>query len=129
MASTVTSTPVPPAFVRYQLVLAGLEELASVDSWDEDDRRFFVAIDAVLETYVIPVGQIERLSAATRRELPTRQARAGRDHGLFREGEALTLDTTEDAAVAQSDRGEHAVSGVAISAKRSVTVWSALSTQ
>lgn len=96
--------------------------------WREDDRRFSGS-GVVLETHVVPVGRIERLSATTLRELPTRLARAGRDHGLFREGEALTLDTTEDAAVAQTDRGDRAVSGVAISAKRSVTVWSALPTQ
>ena len=37
-----------PAFVRDHLVSAGLEELASIDFWDEDLRRFFVATDAGL---------------------------------------------------------------------------------
>lgn len=35
-----------PAFVREHLVAAGLKELASVDFWDEDVRRFYVATDA-----------------------------------------------------------------------------------
>ena len=96
--------------------------------WREDDRRFGTN-GVVLETHVVPVGRIERLSATTLRELPTRLARAGRDHGLFREGQALALATTERAAVAQTDRGDRALSGVAISAERSVTVWSALPTQ
>lgn len=97
-------------------------------SWREDDRRFGGS-GVVLETHMVPVGQIERLSATTLRELPTRLARAGRDHGLFPEGQALSLDTTEHAAVAQTDRGDRTVSGVAITAERSVTVWSALPTQ
>jgi len=97
-------------------------------SWREDDRRFGGS-GVVLETHMVPVGQIERLSATTLRELPTRLARAGRDHGLFPEGQALSLDTTEHAAVAQTDRGDRTVSGVAITAERSVTVWSALQTQ
>jgi hypothetical protein len=96
--------------------------------WREDDRRFGGS-GVVLETHVVPIGRIDRLSATTLRELPTRLARAGRDHGLFREGQALNLDTTEHAAVAQTDRGDRAVSGVAISAERSVTAWSALPTQ
>jgi len=37
-----------PAFVRDQLRAAGLEDLASVDFWDEDVRRFYVASDAGL---------------------------------------------------------------------------------
>ena len=37
-----------PAFVRDHLVSAGLEELAAIDFWDEDVRRFFVATDAGL---------------------------------------------------------------------------------
>lgn len=37
-----------PIFVRDQLATAGLEELASVDYWDDDVRRFYVATDAGL---------------------------------------------------------------------------------
>jgi hypothetical protein len=37
-----------PVFVRDHLALLGLEELASVDFWDEDLQRFFVATDAGL---------------------------------------------------------------------------------
>jgi len=37
-----------PVFVRDHLVSIGLEELASIDFWDEDVRRFFVATDAGL---------------------------------------------------------------------------------
>jgi len=37
-----------PVFVRDQLLSAGLEELASIDFWDEDVRRFLVATDAGL---------------------------------------------------------------------------------
>jgi len=96
--------------------------------WRAEDRRFSGS-GVVLETHVLPVGQVERLRATSLRELPTRLARAGRDHGLFPEGQALNLDTTEHSAVAQTDRGDRAVSGVAISAERSVSVWSALPTQ
>lgn len=35
-----------PAFVREHLAAAGLEELATIDFWDEDVRRFYVATDA-----------------------------------------------------------------------------------
>lgn len=96
--------------------------------WRAEDRRFGGS-GVVLETHVLPVEQVERDRATTLREMPTRLARAGRDHGLFPEGQALSLDTTEHAAVAQTDRGDRAVSGVASSAERSVTVWSALPTQ
>ena len=37
-----------PAFVREQLVTTGLEELASIDFWDEDVRRFYAATEAGL---------------------------------------------------------------------------------
>lgn len=37
-----------PVFARDQLLSAGLEELASIDFWDEDVRHFFVAKDAGL---------------------------------------------------------------------------------
>jgi hypothetical protein len=37
-----------PAMVRAQLATAGLEELASVDFWDVELRRFYVATDAGL---------------------------------------------------------------------------------
>lgn len=68
--------------------------------WREDDRGFGSAGAVVLETHVIPVGRVERLPATTLRELPARLARAGRDHGLFGEGEALTLEAGERAAIA-----------------------------
>jgi hypothetical protein len=98
--------------------------------WREGDRGFGSAGGVVLETHVIPVGRVERLPATTLRELPGRLARAGRDHGLFGEGEALTFDATEGAAIAQVDRGHgRAAAGIAISAERSVTVWAALPTQ
>ena len=96
--------------------------------WREEDRRFGGS-RVVLETHVLPVGQVERLRATSLRELPTRLARAGRDHGLYPEGQALSLETSEQTAVAETDRGDRAVSRVAISAGRSLTVWSALPTQ
>jgi len=37
-----------PAMVRAQLATAGLQELASVDFWDGEVRRFYVATDAGL---------------------------------------------------------------------------------
>lgn len=37
-----------PAMVRAQLATTGLEELASVDFWDGEVRRFYVATDAGL---------------------------------------------------------------------------------
>lgn len=96
--------------------------------WRPEERRFGGS-GVVLETHVIPVGPVDRLPATTLRELPTRLARAGRDHGLFREGQALSLGAVEHAAVAQTDQGDRADSGAAISAKRAVTIWSALPTQ
>jgi hypothetical protein len=48
MASTMTLNARAPAFVRDHLASAGLEELPSIDFWDDDVWRFFVITDAGL---------------------------------------------------------------------------------
>lgn len=95
--------------------------------WRTEDRRFGGGV--ILETHVIPVGSVERLSATTFRELPTRLARAGREHGLFKEGQALHLDATEQAAVAELERSAHGEAGAALTPERTVSIWEALPTQ
>lgn len=98
--------------------------------WREDDPMSGTAGGAVLETHVIPVAPLERLSATMLRELPARLARVGREHGLFEEGDALALEATEGAAIAQVDRHHgRALAAAAIGADRSVTIWAALPTQ
>jgi len=96
--------------------------------WREDDRTFGGS-GVILETHVVPVDAVERLSTTTLRELPSRLARAGREYGLFREGQALSLDTTEDEGVVQSERGDRSAAGVAITRERSAVVWAALPAQ
>ncbi len=95
--------------------------------WRTETRRFGGGV--TLETHVIPVGTVERLSATTLRELPVRLARAGREHGLFQEGQALTLEATERGAIAELERGGRGAAGVLLSPERTVSIWAALPTQ
>lgn len=100
-----------PAFVRDHLVSAGLEELASIDFWDDDVRRFFVATDAGLYIGVFTRVVISALNPSLRGTvwsgLPTQQLGAVYDEAQIADQIArhvglaanLALVVTEDAAI------------------------------
>jgi hypothetical protein len=98
--------------------------------WRPEDRSFGYVGGIVLETHVVPVDQVDRLGAAGFADISRRLARAGREHGLFSEGDPLVFAITEEQVAAQRDAASPLPeAGVSISADRAMTVWDALPTQ
>jgi Domain of unknown function (DUF4062) len=94
--------------------------------WRQDDRGFGSG-GIVMETHVAPVGNVDQLRVSGFQDLSRRLARAGRDHGLFEEGEALALPTSERGVAAQVDAGgRRPEAGLSITPERIITVWQAL---
>jgi len=80
-----------------------------------------------LETYLVPVGPTGRLLATVMAGLPERLGRAGRDGGLFGQGEALMMYSTGDEAVASAEEHARATNaGIRVGVERSVTIWEEL---
>lgn len=98
--------------------------------WRQGDRFMTGGGGVRLETYLVPVADLDPLRAGSFAELPRRLARAGRDHGLFDEGEALRFLTTEATVAAEAEAtGRRPSAGVEVSSRREITVWEALPTQ
>ena len=80
-----------------------------------------------LEIYLVPVGPVSRLLATVLAGLPERLGRAGRDGGLFGQGEALMMYSTDDQAIAGAEEHARATNaGIRVGADRSITTWEQL---
>jgi hypothetical protein len=98
--------------------------------WRPEDRGFGRVGGVVLETHLVPIGDVEPLRASGLGEISRRLARGGRDHGLFAEGDPLVFPTSEYAVAAEIEPGgQRAAVGVSITIERAITVWEALPTQ
>jgi hypothetical protein len=111
------------------LTLRPLDESIDVP-WREADRGFYTGAGTVLETHIIPVGRVTPLPASSFSDLRRQLARAGQDHGLFDDGEALQFPTTERAVAAHAARdGRRLEAGVRIERSRNLSVWESLPQQ
>lgn len=99
-------------------------------AWRRLDRLTGATGGVTLETHVVPIGDPDPLRPGSFAELSRSLARAGRDHGLFGEGDALQLPTTETGVAAEVDRtSRRPPAGLAVATGRTVTVWEALPSQ
>lgn len=110
------------------LIWTDLDEPIDVP-WRETDRNSFASGGTELETYVLPVGPIARLSATVMSGLPGRLGRIGRDGGLFGQDRALDLRSTDAEAVAAVRReARFSDAGIRVGRDRTVTIWEQLPT-
>jgi hypothetical protein len=80
-----------------------------------------------VEIYLVPVGPASRLLATVLAGLPERLGRAGRDAGLFGQGEVLMTYSADAEAVASTEEHARAANaGIRVGADRSVTIWEQL---
>lgn len=80
-----------------------------------------------VETYLVPAEPTKRLLATVLAGLPDRLGRAGRDCGLFGQGEALTMYSADYEAVASAEEHARATNaGIRVGVDRSVTIWEQL---
>jgi hypothetical protein len=97
--------------------------------WREKDSNTFGFNGTELETYLMPVGPINRLLATVLTTLPERLGRAGRDGGIFAQAGALNLYSAGEDAVARADREARATdAGIRVRSDRSIAVWEQLPT-
>lgn len=99
--------------------------------WREtSDRGDYTGAGTVLETHVIPVGTVAPLAASSFADLRRQLARAGQDHGLFEDGQALDFPVTEASVAARAKPdGRRPEAGLRVQRGRSLSVWESLPQQ
>lgn len=108
-----------PATLTWADLTAGVEI-----GWRDAVSAVRRAYGTDLETYVVPVGAAARLLATVMAGLPERLGRAGRDGGLFAQGQALMMYSGGDEAVASTQEDARTASaGIRVRDDRSVTIW------
>lgn len=95
--------------------------------WRESERGIYTGAGAVLETHVVPVGTATPLPASSFSALSRTLARAGQDHGLFEDGQALEFPTTETSVTARArPDGRRPEAAVRVGRNRTISVWESL---
>lgn len=105
--------------------------LAAVEvPWRTPDRPSGAVRSAVLETHVLPIGDVEALRVGSLAGVSRQLARVARDHGLFGEGDPLSFPTAERSIAAELETGgRRPEAGLSITIGRVASVWEALPTQ
>ncbi|MHB8960366.1 MAG: hypothetical protein ACYDAN_12130, partial [Candidatus Limnocylindrales bacterium] len=89
----------------------------------------FGAEGTILATYVLPVTSADRVRISDASDVQRLLARAGRDAGLFDEGEALGFPAGEASITAQASGLHRPAAGISVGLSHAVTVWAALPRQ
>lgn len=95
--------------------------------WLESKSGIYTGAGTVLETHVVPVGNVPPLPAATFGDLKRVIASVGQDAGIFEVGQAIEFTVSETAVIGQAKReGRRPEAGIRAGRRRAVSIWESL---